>query len=226
MTIQLIIEATFQGETALPKDRFVNVWHVLDDTVGHTAAELAGDAAAKICGFYTDPHSATTVEQYLNSDLLTATLKVYDFAAAKPRPIIYQGTFPLTASVSENLPEEVALVLSAYTDRNLPSHRGRTYIGPFNVSAIQGGGQSRPAAGLISVMAASATFLASGGLDAPAAARLTTVLGIAPSGAGTPVWALYSPKLGTFSAFRNGWVDNEWDGQSRRRVEASARTTF
>jgi hypothetical protein len=228
-TTQIIVEAYLQSPTGLPKDRFVNIWHFLD-VAGADPKVVANTAFRKINDFFTTPGGTgpdfvgTFMERSLDDRF---TLIAYDFAAAKPRPEIGKATFDKGSAGSLGMPEEVAVCLSYYTDRNLPSKRGRLYIGPLNIGALDGIANSpaRPKELLTSAMQDGGTRLIAVG---PPAATVTFVSndvdGLGTSAA--TAWALYSPKLGTFAAIEHGWIDDEWDGQSRRRVEASGRLIF
>lgn len=228
-TTQVIIEAYTQSPTGLPKDRFVNIWHFLDVT-GAPATDVAAMAFRKINDFFTTPGGSgpTPVGNFLERTLSDQmTLIGYDFAAAKPRPELGTAVFVKGSAGSIGMPEEVAVCLSYYTDRNVASKRGRLYIGPLNIGALDGIANSpaRPKAAMTSAMQDGGTRLIAIGPPAASSTFVTNTLSGAGSAAGT-AWALYSPKLGTFAAVEHGWIDDEWDGQSRRRVEASGRVLF
>lgn len=224
----VIINTHTQSETGLPKDRFENVWHFLD-VDGASAASVAQAGMQKIYDFFHTPPiggGVAQVERWLApsmDDLIHLT--AYNYADAKPRPEIMTGNFTYVPLSGNRVPEEIALCLSYYTDRNLPSKRGRLYIGPFNQTALgAGGAESRPSDGLIQAMAVGGARLIVAG--APTIDYSGLTISTAPGGSAACAWALFSQKLATFSAIRAGWVDDEWDGQSRRRVEASTRSTF
>ncbi len=225
----VIMQTSIQSPTGLPKDRFESTWH-FRDVSGAVAADVADAAALKLVDFFqTVGSSGHNVGHYMcrsaapgDEMLITG----YDFAASRPRPELGVVKFSYGSASGSQLPEEVALCLSYYTDRNLPSHRGRSYVGPLNGSAMTGSSTppSRPAPEFIAAMVAAGTRLV-----VPGYSTLTTVVtedtfDATPSD--TTTWCLYSPKLGTFNDVEHGWVDDEWDGQRRRRVEASARVTF
>jgi len=228
-TTQIIVEAYTQSPTGLPKDRFVNIWHFLEVS-GSAPATVANTAFTKIADFFVTPGGSgpAPVGNFLERTLDdTMTLVAYDFAAAKPRPEIAKATFVKGSAGSLGMPEEVAVCLSYYTDRNLVSKRGRLYIGPLNIGALDGIANSpaRPKASMLSAMQDGGTRLIAIGPPTATPTFVTNTAGGAGFSSGT-AWALYSPKLGTFAAIEHGWIDDEWDGQSRRRVEASSRVLF
>lgn len=73
----------------------------------------------------------------------TVTVNVYDMSDALPRPVRATHTqTPTPGDDSAHLaPRQVALCLSYYSDRNLPSERGHIYVGPFVRGDVAG---SRP----------------------------------------------------------------------------------
>jgi hypothetical protein len=229
-TTQVILLTSIQSPTGLPKDRFEGVWHFLDPG-GSPADVVASVAAAKLADFYqlAGAVSGQHVGHYLARSAAPTdhmTITGYDFAAGLPRPELGVATFDYGSASSTQLPEEVALCLSYYTDRNLPSKRGRSYIGPLNGAAMTGSSvpPSRPEPTFMSSLVDAGRRMRTLGPPATPPTFLTNTF--PGGGAGTAAWALYSPKLGTFSAVEHGWVDDEWDGQRRRRVEASARVTL
>ena len=65
------------------------------------------------------------------------TVKVYALADAEPRPVKAISVHTPAVMESAQLgPRSIALCLSFYSDRNLPSTRGRIYIGPWLNSAM------------------------------------------------------------------------------------------
>lgn len=228
-TTEVIIEAYLQSSTGLPKDRFINVWHFLDVTGADPVAVARGGMAKLADFFMTAPGISGVGNVAGNLQAITGNtmhLVAYNFADATPRPEILVGTMVYVPLTSDNLPEEIALCLSYYTDRNLASKRGRLYIGPFNVAALNSTGEPpRPNTNLTRAMVAGGVRLVAIGIPAVGDSYVTYPAGTPAGSAGT-AWALYSPKLGTFAAIQHGWVDDEWDGQSRRRVEASTRLTW
>jgi len=231
-TTEVIMLTSIQSPTGLPKDRFEGVWHFLD-TSGAPALEVATTAAYKIADFFQTAGvvSGQHVGHYLaRSAAPTDHMSItgYDFASSKPRPELGVATFDYGSASASQLPEEVAVCISYYTDRNLPSKRGRTYVGPLNGSAMTGSSvpPSRPEPTFLSSLVDAGRRCRTIGFPATTPTFLTTGTFGGVTLLTTTAWALYSPKLGTFAAVEHGWVDDEWDGQRRRRVEASARTAL
>jgi hypothetical protein len=222
-----IAQVALQPKDALPKDVMENVWHFRTGA-GAGVATAPGDGpdiVTKLTNFYTvAAGSAPALDAYLSSSLSEAVIvKVYDEdAVLKPRPIFYSGTFTLSAAgTAQALPEEVALCVSYYAGENQKRLRGRVYLGPFGSNANSTGDPaqtpsgSRPAINLIhSIAQAGEALLAASATGASWCLRS----GI---GAGTK-----AAPLVTYNVVTNGWVDNEWDAQRRRRIEATARTIF
>jgi len=209
------VDVVFQGVSGLPKDQYVNVWY-FNGAPGVPAADVAGQAFGLLNQFY-----HITLGSYLSPAVGThVNMTAYDMAAATPRPIINTAVMTMSAFPGTALPEEVALCLSYYTDRNLPSHRGRIYLGPLNNGAMSGS-PSRPVTALRSAMAAAGRDLIQG-VTSSAGLVVSGPVGIVPGIA----WALHSVKLGTFIAIAHGWVDDAFDTQRRRGCAPTTRTIY
>lgn len=225
----VIIQSSLQGASGLAKDKWENVWHFLD-VAGASAQDVALTGCKKIADFFLKAGavSGRAVSEFLSitNGPNIMTLKCYDFAAALPRPELGIVTFTTLAAGANSLPEEVALCLSYYAGRNLPSQRGRVYIGPLNTSALAASSHNpaRPLAAFSICMQEGGTRMKAVGPPAVAPTLVSNTLTGANSA--STAWALYSPKLGTFAAITAGWTDDEWDGQSRRRYEASLRYPY
>lgn len=225
----VIMETSIQSPTGLAKDRFEGVWH-FRDVAGGSASGVAHEAAFKLVDFFqTVGAGGHNVGHYLCGSAAPGdemTITGYDFAAARPRPELGVMKFSYATGGGSMLPEEVALCISYYTDRNIKSHRGRSYIGPLNGSAMTGSSvpPSRPAPGFRTALTDAGTRMALAG--PPVALITATSDTFVDPEVITTTWALYSPKLGTWDDVHHGWVDDEWDGQRRRRVEATGRVTF
>lgn len=231
---RLILECTFKDSDGLPKDDFVNVFYMNSSEVAVEGERV--QAVEKVVDFYTNmTEGGNPVGAYLSPVIFprVGVVKLYDFADAKPRPILLQATFVIANSLGDGgLPEEVALCLSYYTDRNLPSHRGRIYIGPL-ASGAANESPVRPQAGFMAALADGGTRLIG---PLPESFDATVISSWDPHGAaitdppaaatGVVDWALFSRKLNTQVAIEHGWVDNEWDSQRRRRIAATSRVLY
>jgi len=231
---RLILETTFKDSDGLPKDDFVNVFYFNTSEVAVVGERVS--AVLQVIDFYAHMTAGgNPVGAYLSPVIFPrhGVIKVYDFADAKTRPILLQVDFNIAASLGGGgVPEEVALCLSYYTDRNLPSHRGRIYLGPLAAGAANAS-PVRPAASFVAALVDAASRLVAH-VTVPAGDGVVNTW--SPHGAaetdppadpsGTAEWALYSRKLNTQVAITAGWVDDEWDSQRRRRIAASTRTTW
>jgi hypothetical protein len=228
---EIIVEASFKGVSGLPKDVFVNVFNF--NTGGPITPTDLGVCFEKTAAFYITPYTTGTALAVLLSPNITPRklyLKGYDRGDAIPRAPI--GTAEVTiqaASAGGPLPEQIALCSSYFTDRNIKSHRGRIYVGPLGIAALNPS-NGRPYANTVLKLVDASKDLAVLGepasqavVDAAFTAHTGITLGLH---AALVAWALYSPTLHTSVAIHSGWVDDEWDGQSRRRVEATGRTVW
>lgn len=138
-------------------------------------------------------------------------LKMYKLSDDKPRAPVYteQGSFELGNTPS--LPSEVALVMSFQTEpeSGLPQarRRNRIYLGPFDAPSNSDTG--RPSNLLIeTVLFAGHSMIV--------ASDVALLWG----------WHVYSPTQNAHYPVISGWVDNAWDSQRRRGVDATLRGGF
>lgn len=128
-------------------------------------------------------------------------IRAYDMGDAKPRPIKAQYNAQVGGTAPTG-PPQVALALSYFADRNLPSQRGRIFTGPWN--AVTPNATTAQTTVLINLAGQLAGL---GGLNVD--------------------WSLYSPKLGTNTRISNAWVDDSWDIiRSRKLPSSAARRTW
>lgn len=134
-----------------------------------------------------------------------------------------------TAAAGDPYPEEVASVISYHADltdvpvsipnptpppatiRPAQRQRGRCYVGPLQVSAgVGGGNQSRP----------SATFRTNA---TEAFKELAETINAIDPTLYFGIWSKADAEVWQATA---GWMDDAWDTQRRRGVEATTRTAF
>lgn len=240
---------TFQGLSGLSKDRFENTFHFITDTEGSVSAGDAVAIAGRLQNFYEGVTGGGNALFNFMSPILEATaqVKVYDADTTPTGPPVLTASFPHgSGGASMGLPEEIALCLSYNTGVNSPKHRGRIYIGPLSVQGMGAGTgspselkETRPTAGLLGSLQDAGTRLKATGdgvIGASFLAGLVFGIGYAPTTTGVSDcnWALFS-RIGTgtkaapaptWALVNAGWIDNEWDGQSRRRTGATARVAF
>lgn len=182
-----------------PKHACSNTLYYRDDLLNTDHQEIADDIAE----VYTKARQGTFPgSTRLIPQGWQINVRVYDMADAKPRPIKGEATVAQT-STTDTGPREVALCLSYYGDRNLPSTRGRVYLGPFNGTVT---GNMRPS------LAVRQDILA---------------LGVALSeiGGENISWRVHSTKNDTYEHIRTIWTDDEWDTMRSRQLAATLRNT-
>lgn len=227
---EVIAQVNFQGVSGLPKDIFENVLNF--NTSGAITPDMLGTIAIKIVDFYTLNTGSGAVGSFLSGMISPhrGLIKMYDRAAASPRPVLATATFTMPSpGSSPDLPAECAVCLSYFTDRNAPRHRGRIFLGPLNGAANDNGNVAN---GFVAVLRASAlrlvTVVSSAGFTA-ANALITARTGIPAVPVQTvpdTEWALYSPTAATSVAIQHGWVDNAFDTQRRRGIAPTVRSTW
>lgn len=141
------------------------------------------------------------------------SVRMYDMSTPAPRVPFFEDTFVLDdpSPTGQSLPPEVALCISFQASRQAGApqarRRGRIFIGPISQTHNEAAG--RPTLAVRAQLAGAASIL----LEASGAASDWS-------------WVVFSPTGGTFAVVDNGWVDNAWDTQRRRGIEASERTVF
>jgi hypothetical protein len=161
----------------------------------------------------TSPGAAYPLTTYMSGRSLSGNwnMKIYRLTDDKPRAPVYtsQGNFELIDQ--DALPSEVALVMSfqAEPESGLPQarRRNRIYLGPFGINGNKESG--RPNDSLVEAVLFSGKALL-----------------IAQDQSITWGWHVYSPTQNAHYPVASGWVDNAWDSQRRRGVEATLRGGF
>lgn len=186
-----------------PNDKAVNVWHFLADDEN----ELFTAAYVQVTTFY------SAIDGLLSSAVASTghRARAYDLADTMPRaPVFDDDPGPLTVGVNA-LPSELACCVSYQAPRqsglSQARRRGRLYIGPLSAAWVNTDGTMNATA-LSTLGTAVQNFL-----DASQAAT-------------TWSWQVYSPTNLASIEVTNAWIDNAWDVQRRRGVEATSRALF
>jgi hypothetical protein len=223
---RMIVQVSWPSSDALPRDSFDNTFYFTTTASPPTPTDGI-NAIAALLHFYTGSFAGGfhIVDYFSPFISTTAVAKCYDEdqvrAAGVARTILYQGTIARpTPGTTVPVPEEVALCISYQSAAgNAPRHRGRIYIGPLNTTALASGSDfdgtnkvSRPDPSFTGCLAAAAGSL----VTSPP----TGMLWCLRSGLGTGTVA--APVV-EYQAIVAGHVDNEWDGQRRRRIAATTR---
>lgn len=207
------VKVTFESVTALPEDRFVNVFHF--DGVGAGLAELGF-----FQDFYNTPAggSSVSVGGFMSPEISRAPavhqIDFYDLSGATPR-LPYAGSFfsldaPINAA---GLPAEVSACVSwkagAITGVNPQRLRGRNYIGPLNLDAAT---TTEPVRLDLSFQ----TSLANAAIQLVNDLDPAFPLGVYSRAGGAPV----------IRPIVAGYVDNAFDTIRKRGPETTSRITF
>lgn len=192
----------------IPKDRAVNVWGFM--LTASAAAEI--DAIETALRAFYDAW-ANYRSAHWNPSM--ATITWYDMMQARPRVPVAEHVFGLSsAKGTATLPHQLACCLSFQGERvagqNQASNRGRVYLGPLAVPT------GNSTTGAMDTTFVNTVATAAGGL-------------VDASNAAAWAWIVYSTKRGPngpHSVVHRGWVDNEFDTQRRRSVDATTRTEW
>lgn len=207
-------QAVFQGASLLPEDRFVNTFTFRTGNLGEDPV-VAGDfttIAAALVDFYNVAGpSGNSVQRYMSADIVrsadAAEIRMYDLGNLHPRPPhVVEWTVGANA-LNTRLPSEAAIVGSFYGFRNIPRQRGRIYVGPLNLDALNQA-NGRPADG--------------------ARQAIAEAMGDLIGSTGVIDWVVLSTVPPGFTSIKvsNGWVDNAFDTQRRRGIATTSRIVF
>jgi hypothetical protein len=198
----------FENVTGLPEDRFINTWH-FSSSLDH--AQAGQTLGLTLESFYTGPGPnsvAAFLSPHIDHGAGKTHVRVYDLADAEPRePEIFVWPGSLPAGSGAALPNEVAVVMSFFSDRNLRRQRGRLYFGPLRVEASTSGtGDQRVSTQFVGAIQNGLSELNDSGAAA--------------------VWSIYSRMDDMLRPVTNVWVDNALDTQRRRGRRPETRTEF
>lgn len=216
-------QCIWSGPSGLPRDRYVTTWHFVrgSGSALSDAQEQADEVSERLREFWLENTSVgQSVAAYLSPNVLTAGLEIrcYDLGqpagtangSVPPREArIYNHEADVSALGSKNLPEEVAVSLSFYADRNLPRRRGRVFIGPLSDAAVKSSGPARVDNGFQRTLCAAAHRLAN-------EEGATDVMRM----------GVLSQKDQEIRQVTAGWVDDAFDTIRKRGPESTGREPF
>lgn len=203
----------------MAEDQFVNTLYVTTGSTSVAAAAPTITTAVANIWNVTPAGELEELARYMSGFInrTQCETRCYDMGTPKPRvPIITPWTMLPQSNVVADMPEEVALCSSFKGDPPATARRrGRVYIGPLNTRGLLADiagetGPARPVQGFTQIIAKAFKGFAS-----------------AMSAAGF-VWCIQSEATGTpvYVPVKAGWVDNAWDTQRRRGVDATSRFTW
>jgi hypothetical protein len=176
------------------------VYHTAVDGVFDPCVDAQNHAQEVLDVFTGNSANYPQVDHYVH---LSVSAIVYNMADPEPRPELARATYTPSAplALSQLAPQQVALCCSYYGARNLPSERGRIYIGGWTAGQV-----GRPSGAFMSKTADLGHALFDvGGEDI--------------------AWVIYSQKHKTSEPITTVWCDDSWDTQRRRKLEATSRVT-
>lgn len=192
---EILCQVSAAGDSALPRDRFVNTLYFLHDDVlaggGPDYNALCNDLAV----VYQNQFGGQGTREY--------DVRMYSNSDAKPRPIKGRKVLNPGSAPGSGCPREVACCLSFYADRNSPRTRGRIYIPATFMTSAPGARPSGTVTGALQNLAQG--FSSLGGVNVD--------------------WCVHSKVTGEFHKVTNTWVDDEWDTQRRRGLKATGRVS-
>jgi hypothetical protein len=214
--VVLKIQHSFQGNSGIARDQYVNTFHV---EAGVSNESNWGQAASAVRTMFTfEPGgSQHPLVWYMSgaADHAGERVKIYDTSHALHSPPVFDElyTAPTMAGGASPLPSEVAVCLSysgtPASGVPLSSVRGRIYIGPLSTHALDESDgpdtTGRPNLAFRSRVVESGPRLA---------ASLLEVF---------MVWGVRSVTHNRFTPINHFWCDNAWDTQRRRGESPTSR---
>lgn len=232
MTKHWFATVEFAAVSGLPEDKVTNTFSfaVPDAATGVVTGLAIGEALEDVYSTTYSGFGNASIAKYLSRWLSRGTLaskvNVYDRAAPGSPLLSYPWTLPAVLSgAGPELPQEVAVVASFHGDlsgvpersgstRPASRRRGRVFIGPLHVDALQegaGGGQPQtPQVNLIGAINSALNDLR----DSAALAALDAV------------WEVYSEAAGAGYPVVGGYVDDAFDTQRRRGQAPTTRSVW
>ena len=198
---QIILKTT----DGIPENYVSNTWSFTSDDVNAAAVWVKGDLKT----FYDAIRPSLSVALAQNGHEIKCTA----LPGTPPNYPFFEDTWNFaSAPAAAALPSELAICLSFQGDRQAGEiqarKRGRVYLGPWGTSANVAPG--RPLGTLRTTIATAASAL-----------RAATL-----AHASNTAWTVWSPTNGSSVDVDGGWVDDAWDIQRRRGLDASSRTTW
>lgn len=205
-------QVILQGQSGLPRDRFVNSWAFEGTGATITDAEL-DTVRSRLIEFYTvAPGTASPLTSFISRAVKPSVIiRLYRLSQTPPRtPIESVHTWNISQTGTA-LPNEVAAVLSFFNTVNVKRRRGRLYIGPLAAMAgVWDTDDVKIDTALRTTLAGAANRLAAYGLSSTSG----------------PHWSILSQRDGNLKLVTDGWIDNTFDTQRRRGVRSNLRTSW
>jgi hypothetical protein len=182
------LQCTWQVDSVAPRDRMMITPHFNDIGATTDPQNLCDDMLAGLQAI-----TPSTGEVRVTAYDAQGSIPVYPQGDA----IVLKG-----AQMATNIPRELALCLSFYSERNVPRQRGRLFL-PLWFLGIAGSGL-RPTLPVAKMASLVNLFTGLGGPDVD--------------------WCVYSRVTDAARSVTNWWVDNEWDVQRSRGLTGTSRT--
>lgn len=201
--------ATFERSSEMPEDQVVNSWAFRNDGIPGDLETLGNEIQRVLDAFYFGEVSAgQSIGAYMSPDLTALNYRVYDLGQAPPRePLIVPSLDFNIISAGSPLVEEAAVVMSMKSDGNGKRDRGRLYLGPLRTSAVQAvDGRTRVSTAFRNVIADRATDV------------IQTTENV--------TWTFVSQADAAAKVVTRGYIDNAFDTQRSRGIEADTRLLF
>jgi len=205
------VQMSWDRDNGQPEDVVTNTWYFWDDSAVTTVDASDANSLSDALNTFYNSLSA----RYAGYLGVIRTIRVYDMLDAEPRVPVHEEAYTPTAPTNNGLPGECSACLSFYgavvSGTNPRRRRGRVYLGPLCVDALDTSGSSSDA------KLSSATLTA---IDSAYVALATAAAAISPS----YLHCVYSPtehaeSLSMYAGVTtvaNCYVDDNVDIQRKR----------
>jgi hypothetical protein len=201
----------WEGPSGLPEDVYVTTWYFRGDGQLSTPADYGAIIETVLTAFWNQQNGTAPnkITDFLPDELGSCRIKVYDLGETTPRYPVYEAAVAGVAGQygPTPLPYEVACVNSYYAGQG-PRLRGRNYIGPLGLNAIEASANGTPR-----VASALRTTITESCLNVLNTSENVT-------------WVQVSTTYGVATPVIGGWVDDAFDTQRRRGTAPSTRLTW
>lgn len=233
MAAIILAEVRIPYITGLDRDLSINAWHFLtsDDDPGEA---VLGDIGTAVEHFFNDRLDSddTTIDGFGVRDFMSpicsrqenaCRVRFYDaqdiINPAVEAPMLLEHQWTLGQSLDpdpEPIPNEVAICVTLTATPLVPvpirRRRGRFYLGPLNTTCYGSRDEAGVAYPAISTQARQVIAAVCARQSDDLTAGIT--------------WAIFSRANNEAYAVSGGHIDNDFDTQRRRQLDATARTTW
>lgn len=220
-----LAQVVLAAQSSIPRDVAVNTFHVYVDGTGDATPRTDEEVIMGVLDGVPDingPHGDIsdiygTLVDALSPEIDPTLSRIKWYLMSDPTPRVPRVDEPMDpwtpTTVYSGMPSEVAIVSSFEAAKlqgaNQASRRNRVYIGPLSNFVLSPSNPGRLPTAVVDLFAGAFENFAQNSETQD-----------------DWEWRVYSDKLGESYPIVSGWVDDAFDSQRRRGVEATMRNTW